>query len=544
MPTAPGDSGDNGHTVANQPPPAEWKPRFNPWLIAASVMLGTFMEVLDTTVVTVSLPHIGGSLSSTAEEATWVLTSYLLSNAIILPATAWLGNRFGRKRVLMVCIVLFTASSAMCGAATSLGMLVAARVFQGMGGGALQPIAQAVLMESFEPIRRGTAMAAFSMGVIVAPILGPTLGGWITDNYSWRWVFYINLPIGLLAFVLVNAFVEDPPYIRSGRQSRIDYIGFVLMAVWLAATQIVLDRGQEDDWFAASWVRWLTAIAAVTMIAFVVRELLAREPIVNLRILRERNFAVGIGLVTVLGVCLYGTTSMLPLFLQTLLGYPAVDSGLAVSPRGLGAMLSSILVGRLIMFIDARIMVAVGFVILAFSSFMFAQLTLQISMASVVWAAVLNGMSTGMIFVPLSTMTMGRLRNEQMGNAAGLYSLMRNLGGSVGISLATTLLARRAQGHQAVLAGHLTPYDPAYEQARQTLQRYLTTRTNPVTAARQALGMLYNLVLQQATLMAFLDVFRALAVLALLCTPLAFLFARVMARRGRGPGRAAAVEGH
>ena len=317
---------------------AAWQPRFNPWLIAFSVMLGTFMEVLDSTVVTVSLPHVGGSLSSTPEEATWVLTSYLLSNAIVLPLTGWLGNRFGRKRVLMTCIVVFTASSALCGAATSLGMLIVARVLQGVGGGALQPMAQAILMESFPLARRGNAMAAFSMGVIVAPILGPTLGGWITDNYSWRWVFYINLPIGLLAMALVNTFVEDPPYIQAGRQRRIDYVGFGLMVVGLSTLQIMLDRGQEADWFTASWVRWFAVISVLSMLAFVARELLVEEPIVDLRILTERNFAVGFGLSAVLGVCLYGTTSMLPLFLQTLLGYPAVERGLAVSPRGIGAV--------------------------------------------------------------------------------------------------------------------------------------------------------------------------------------------------------------
>src|SRR5262249_20227575 len=353
-------------------------------------------------------------------------------------------------------------ASAACGAATTLGMLVVARVFQGVGGGALQPIAQAILMESFEPARRGAAMAAFSMGVIVAPILGPTLGGWVTDNYSWRWVFYINLPIGVLALLLANAVVEDPPYIRARRQATIDYVGFALMTVWLAAAQIVLDQGQEVDWFAAPWVRWFTGVSAVMMVAFVARELLVREPIVNLRILGDRNFAVGIGLVTALGICLYGMTSMLPLFLQTLRGYSAVDSGLAVSPRGFGAMVSAVVVGRLITFVDSRIMVAVGFSLLAFSAYLFAHLTLQISMSTVVTASILNGMSTAMIFVPLSTLTMGRLSNEQIGSGTGLYSLMRNLGGTLAISLATPLLARRAQRHQAVLAPHLTPYDPAF----------------------------------------------------------------------------------
>ncbi len=247
--------------AAGRGPRVEWVPRFNPWLIAISVMLATFMEVLDTAVANVSLPHIAGSLSATPEEATWVLTSYLVSNAIVLPMTAWLGSRFGRKRFLVACIVVFTVASALCGAATSLGMLVVARILQGAGGGALQPIAQAVLMESFPPARRGTAMAAFAMGVIVAPILGPTLGGWITDNYSWRWVFYINLPVGAVAILMVQAFIEDPPYIRAARQRRVDYLGFGFMVVFLGTLQLVLDKGQEVDWFAAPWVRWCALIS-------------------------------------------------------------------------------------------------------------------------------------------------------------------------------------------------------------------------------------------------------------------------------------------
>src|SRR5262252_2193709 len=341
--------------------PREWRPSANPWLIAFSVMLATFMEVLDTTVVTVSLPHIGGSLAATSEEATWVLTSYLISNAIVLPATAWLTSIFGRRRFLLTCIVLFTLASAACGAAPSLGLLVTARILQGVGGGALQPIAQAVLLESFPPARRGMAMAVFSMGVIVAPILGPTLGGWITDNYSWRWVFYINLPIGVLALLMTYGFVEDPPYIGRGGSRAMDYAGFGLLAVWLGTAQVVFDKGQQDDWFAAPWIRWFVAISLVAMVAFIVREMTAPDPIVDLRILANRNFAAGLVGVGLLGFLLFGTTSQLPLFLQTLLGYPALQSGLTVSPRGLGAMGSAFLIGRAIGVVDSRILIGAGF---------------------------------------------------------------------------------------------------------------------------------------------------------------------------------------
>ena len=292
-------------------PAPEWRPRYNPWLIAFSVMLGTFMEVLDTSVANVALPHIAGSLSATPEEATWVLTSYLVSNAIILPTAAWLGGVFGRKRFLLACILLFTAASMFCGVAPRLDLLILARILQGLGGGALQPIAQAILLESFPPARRGAAMAAYGMGVVVAPILGPTLGGWITETYTWRWIFYINLPVGALAFLMVQAFVEDPPYIKNRRPGRIDYIGLVLMAIGLATLQIMLDKGQEDDWFAV--------ITAGSLIAFIVREFRTDHPIVDLRILKNRNFAVGTVLITILGLVLYSTIAMLPLFLQTLM---------------------------------------------------------------------------------------------------------------------------------------------------------------------------------------------------------------------------------
>src|SRR4051794_32548866 len=278
-----------------------WKPSFNPWLIAASVMLATFMEVLDTSVANVSLPHIAGNLSATTEESTWVLTSYLISNAIILPATNWLGHFFGRKRFLIVCIGIFTLSSALCGAATSLGMLIVARILQGAGGGALQPIAQAILLESFPPEKRGSAMAAYGMGIVVAPIIGPTLGGWITDNYSWRWIFYINVPVGTLAVFMANTFIEDPPYIKNQKPGRIDYIGFGLMALGLAALQLVLDKGQEEDWFSSNFIIWTTVLAVIALVAFVIWELRSKEPIVNLRILSNRNFAVGTMLMTVIG---------------------------------------------------------------------------------------------------------------------------------------------------------------------------------------------------------------------------------------------------
>ena len=505
----------------------EWTPAFNPWLIAASVMLATFMEVLDTSVANVALPHIAGNLSATPEEATWVLTSYLVSNAIILPAANWLGRFFGRKWFLMVCIGIFTLSSAICGAAGSLGMLIVARIAQGAGGGALQPIAQAVLMESFPPEKRGSAMAVFGLGVVVAPIIGPTLGGWITDNYSWRWIFYINIPIGILAVVMCNMFVEDPPYIRQQKPGRIDYIGFGLMALALGTMQLVLDKGQEEEWFASSFITWLTILAISAAIAFVIWELRSREPIVDLRVLANRNFAVGTSLMIVMGIVLYGTIAMLPLFLQTLMGYPAVASGMAVSPRGFGAIASMLIVGRLINRVRGRYLVMFGFTVLGYSIYQFSYINLQISISSIVWPNIISGFAMGFIFVPLTTMALGTLSNEQMGNASGVFNLMRNTGGSVGIATVTTLLARGIQTHQAAMVSHLTPYDPAFQERVHQLGGGVSG-----AGTQRAFAGIYGILVRQATVLSYIDIFRLLAFLCVLCVPATLLFARVKRKSG------------
>jgi len=529
--------------MADQTPPtaqaadaaAGWRPRSNPVLIALSVMFGTFMEVLDTSVANVALPHIAGSLSATPEQATWVLTSYLISNAIVLPVTAWLSAVFGRKRFLLTCIVIFTLASAACGAATSLGMLIFARVIQGVGGGALQPIAQAILLESFDPSRRGRAMAAYSMGVIVAPILGPTIGGWITDSYSWRWIFYINLPVGFLALLMTQTFIEDPPYLQRTVLRRIDTWGLALMAVWLATLQVVLDKGQQDDWLAAVWIRWFLVISCVSMVAFVVREILTDEPIVNLRILGDRNFALGTLLITAMGVMLYGTTALLPLFLQTLLGYPALEAGLATSPRGFGSLLSAVVAGRLVGLVDTRFLVAAGFGLLAMSGIWLSHLSFDVAWGNIATVTFLNGLASPLIFIALSTVSFGTLRREQIGGATGIYNLMRNLGGSVGISVAATLLSRRAQVHQNVMVARMTPYDPVYQQRLESLRQALTPRVGPSAAGQQAVGLLYKTLLAQATLLAFVDNFRLITVLAAACMPLAIFLHRV---RGRAPSGA------
>ena len=362
-------SSASGTAIAAEIDHSEWKPSVNPWLVAASVMLATFMVVLDSSVANVALPHIAGNLSASTDESTWILTSYLVSNAIMLPASGWIARRMGRKRLLIVSILLFTAASLLCGVAINMPMLIAARVLQGVGGGGMQPLAQSILLESFPPRRHGTAMAVYGMGIVVAPVIGPTLGGWITDSYSWRWIFYINLPVGLLAIFMVNAFIEDPPYLRNAVRSAIDYLGFGMMALWLGTMQLLLDKGQEADWFEADWIRWLTAISAVALVGFVVREFTCREPIVQLRILANRNFLVGTLITALYGFTLYGVTALLPLFLQTVMGYSALDSGLAVSPRGLGSIISMVLVAVLVNYFDGRLLITFGLGVLAYSTF-------------------------------------------------------------------------------------------------------------------------------------------------------------------------------
>ncbi|HEY4000200.1 MAG TPA: DHA2 family efflux MFS transporter permease subunit [Candidatus Xenobia bacterium] len=506
-------------------PAAAWRPSFSPWLVAVSVMLATFMEVLDTSVANVSLPHIAGSLSATTDEATWVLTSYLVANAIVLPATAWLGRRFGRKRFLLVCIGIFTLASVLSGAALSLGMLIAARVLQGAGGGALQPIAQAVLLESFPPHKRGQAMAMYGLGIVVAPILGPTLGGWITDNFSWRWIFYINVPIGMAAIMMGRKYIEDPPYIKNAARTAIDYIGFGLMAIWLGCQEIVFDKGQEADWFSSGYIVALIVVAVICLLGFILWETSIKNPIVHLGVLRDRNFCMGTVLITLVGAVLYGTTALLPLLLQTVMGYPATQSGLAVSPRGLGSIASMLIVGRLVGRVDARILIGGGFIALGLSTLWFGQINASVSMVSIIMPNILTGFALGFIFVPLTTLTTATLPQEEIGNATGIYNLMRNIGGSVGISGLDTLLERGRQAHQMYLVQHLTVDSPRLQQTLPALQGFLSTQLGAAQAhGAAAYALIYQILQQQSGIMSYIDDFRKMAILCALCLPVTLLF--------------------
>jgi DHA2 family multidrug resistance protein len=512
-------------------------PKRNPWPVAVAVMSSAVLEVLDTTVVNVSLPHIAGSLSGTVDEATWVLTSYIVANAVILPISGWLANYFGRKRLLMAVVMGFTLSSALCGMAPNLPLLIFFRVLQGTTGGGLQPLSQAVLLEEFPVQERGKAMAFWSLGIIAAPVLGPTLGGYLTDNYSWRWVFYINLPIGIFSLVMLSLFLSDPPYIQR-QSSRVDVWGLGMLALGIGALQVMLDRGQEDDWFSSTFILTLAVTAAVMLTAFVIWELRVPDPLVRFRLLRVRTFATGILLVTVLGFVLYGSLVLLPLFMQSLLGWTAVTAGLWSSPRGVGTALAMPLVGYLLgKEFDGRKMVALGFAVTSLAFFGYARMTLQSGTWDILWYQINQGVGMAFVFVPLTTLTMAPIARAETGYATSLYSVMRNIGSSMGISFVTTWVARQSQVHQTALAAHVTALNPQTAQVlAQTQQAFVHGGGDPAAAAQQALAALYGIVQQQAALLSYTDVFGLMGMLFLAVIPLVFLM-----RRGRREGERASI---
>jgi DHA2 family multidrug resistance protein len=505
------------------------QPAANPWLIAVSVMLATFMEVLDTSIASVALPYIAGSVSATNDEATWVLTSYLVANAVILPTSSWFSQRFGRKRFLLTCIVIFTISSFACGAADSLAMILIARAVQGAGGGALQPLSQAILLESFAPHKRGQAMALFGLGVVVAPVLGPTVGGWLTETYSWRWAFYINIPVGILAILMIMRYVHDPDYIRNAKPGRFDGIGFGLLALWLGALQIVLDKGQEDDWFGSTWIRWATTVLVVCFVAFIVWELRHKDPVVKLKVLLNRNFTIGCVLIGLFGGVIYGMITLLPLLYQELLGYNALDAGLAVSPRGLGSLVAMPLIGIISSRVDNRYLLAFGFTLFGICGLWFAEVNLAISQWSFLWPIVLSGFGASMVFVPLASTSMAGLPNEEIGNAAGIFNLMRNIGGSIGISIVNTVVARHEQVHRVEMSHYING-------ANSNLQSLLvgaTALTHRVGGTtQQAWEIVDHLLGQQARLRAYVDDFQYIAAVCFLCVPVVFMLRRAVAKKG------------
>ncbi|PWU01699.1 MAG: EmrB/QacA family drug resistance transporter [Terriglobia bacterium] len=498
-------------------------------------MLATFMEVLDTSVANVSLPHIAGSLASSIDESTWVLTAYLVSNAIVLPLAGWFSALFGRKRFYMICVATFTAASFLCGLAPNLTLLIVFRTLQGIGGGAMQPISQAILVESFPKKKRGMAMAVYGMGVVLAPIIGPTLGGWITDSYSWRWIFLINIPVGILSLTLTTLLIFDPPYLERHKPGtfRMDYTGLGLIAAGLGFLEVFLDEGQRKDWFASQLIQASALVACVALISFVLWELRHSQPVVNLRLLRDRNFCLATSTMFLVGFVLYGSTVLLPIFLQTLMGYNAMLSGLVLSPGGVAVILLMPLVGALLSkaSVEPRWLIIFGLMTCAAGLFHMAHFNLQIDFRTAIEARVIQSMGLAFLFVPLNTMAFSSLPRERANSATGLINLARNIGGSTGIATVTTMLARRTQFHQSVLAGHVNLFNDSYRTLVDRATRMFIGRgSGPVEALHQSQALVYRLVQREATTKAFIDAFWLLGVIFLAIVPVMLLSRNWMRR--------------
>ncbi len=513
--------------------PRERTQDVNPWLIAATVMLATFMEVLDTSVANVSLPHIAGSLSAGVDESTWVLTSYLVSNAIVLPLTGWLSNVFGRKQFYMACVTIFTVSSFFCGLAPSLGMLVFFRVLQGAGGGGLQPISQAILVDSFPREKQGMAMAVYGMGVVVAPTIGPTLGGWITDSFTWRWIFFINIPVGILSILMTTMLIKNPPYMKKIRL-KIDYIGIAFLSVGLGFLQVVLDKGQRDDWFGSHFIVWASIIGGVGLVGAVIWELLQKDPVVDLHLLKERNFAVAVFTMYILGFVLYGTTVLLPILLQTLMGYSAMQSGLVLLPGGVVMIAVLPIVGFLLGKFEARWLVVVGLTITATGLFMMSHFDLQMGIATPVTVWIVSRLGVAFLFVPINVIAFYFVAPKKTNDATGLINLARNIGGSMGISFVTTLLDRGAQTHQNILSGHITALTSGFQTQMHALaQRFIAAGSSPTEALRQAERMFYGVIQQQAMMLSFIDDFRIMGYVCLGMIPVMFILKKAKPGKSR-----------
>jgi DHA2 family multidrug resistance protein len=503
-----------------------WRPAVNPWIIALAVTLATFMEVLDTSIANVALPHIAGSLSAGQDESTWVLTSYLVSNAIVLPLSGWLSSIVGRKNFYMSCVALFTVSSFLCGLAPNLATLIICRVLQGAGGGGLQPSEQAILADTFPPAKRGMAFAVYGIAVVTAPAIGPTLGGWITDNFTWRWIFFINIPVGILSILLTSRLIQDPPYFKRRKLSEtsIDYVGLGFVALGLGALQIVLDKGQREDWFESHFILILSVIAAASLIFVVFWEWRHKDPIIDLHLFRDRTFGVSNLLMFMLGFALLGSTLLLPLFMQTMLGYTAQESGLALMPGGFAIMLLLPLVGFLLSRYSPRWLLVFGLIVLSASLFHMTRFNLQIDFRTTALARMLQAVGMAFLFVPINTAAYAFLPREKNNAASGLMNLARNMGGSVGISFVTTMLDRRTQVHMTDLASHLSAANPALRSmllgASQAMRAH---GASAAVATQRAYALLQGTVARQATMLAYIDCFWLLGVAIMAMIPMVFL---------------------
>jgi DHA2 family multidrug resistance protein len=512
------------------------------WAITLSVMMVTVMQVLDTSVTNVVLPHMQGSLSAGLEEMSWVVTSYLAANAVVIPATGWLSARFGRRRFFLMCTVIFTGSSFLSGIAPNLEFLVAMRILQGLGGGPVIPMAQAIMWEIFPLRQRGTATAVWGLGIMMAPILGPTVGGWLADNWSWRWIFYINLPIGFLGFIMVSAFLFDSPFVKKPR--RIDAWGLGLMVCGFGFLQLMLDLGEKEDWFDSDRIVALLVLGVIALTAFVIRELKASEPILDLTVFNDRNFAVGTICIALVGLGFNSSMLLLALYTQKILAYDAWSSGVVLAPGGLGTMIALMISGRLVVRMDQRIMLLGGCLLNAFAALQMTNLSLTTDYWNLAWPRFLQGFANGFIFPPLQTLTLATIRIERLGNATAAYNVVRNVGGSMGVALATTLLVRRSQEHQASLVSHVNVWDPdTVRRLKEWTDHFTAQGADSFTAARRATALLYRSTVEQAQLMAYIDDFQLIALVFLAMLPLLPLMRRVRAaqndraRQDERPGR-------
>ena len=495
------------------------------WIVALTVMLPTLMVIIDTSVVNVSLDHIRGSLSAGVDESTWSITSYLAANAVIIPMTGWLSRFFGRKRFLMVSILLFTISSLLCGLAWNIQSLIFFRVLQGLAGGSLQPISQSILLETFPPAQHGTAMAIFGMGTMFGPIMGPLMGGWITDNWSWHWIFFINIPIGILSLAMSLWFVRDPHYMKRTVTS-VDYWGLMLLSVWVGCLQMVLDKGQREDWLASDFIMILTIIAIAAFVLFIFVELYAEHPIVDLRVFRSYSFLSGNIVIFFVIAGLFGSIVLLPIYLQSLMGYTASLAGMILGPGGIAVFLVMPLVGWSIRVVNPKLIVAIGLVIIAYANYLMSGFNMSADFMSIIWPRVVMSTGMGMVFIPLTTISLSSTPKEEMGNATSVFNLVRNLGGSVGVAFAATMLSRGTQIHQAHLSEHITSFDLGYQSAVNGSALLLSQRgMNPIISQQGGAGAIYNELLRQAYMLSFNDVFYTLAVMMICMLPL-ILFMR------------------
>jgi MFS transporter, DHA2 family, multidrug resistance protein len=495
-----------------------WRPKYNPWLIAVVVSMAAFMEVLDTSIANVALPYIAGSLAASNDQSTWVLTSYLVSNAIVLPISGWLAGAFGRKRFFMACLTVFTISSLLCGTATSLPMLLLFRALQGAGGGGLQPMAQAILADTFPPQQRGLAFALYGITAVMAPTIGPTLGGWITFNYSWRWIFFINIPVGLATWFLVRKFVEDPPYLaqRKGAGVKLDYVGIALLCLGVGALQVVLDKGQEDDWFGSHFITTLIIISTVCLISLIIWEWLQKAPIIDVHLFKNFNFASCNLMMFMTGIMLLSSLVLMPLFLQTLAGYTAELAGFALSAGGLVVLIEMPLMGKLTTILQARRLIAFGWLAMTISMYYSTKgLDLQISFMAATWLRIYQVIGIGFLFVPVTLAAYVGIPAEKNNAVAGIVNFMRNIGSSVGTSLVTTLIARRSQFHQEILGGYVREGNFNLQNSATGLsQRLANTGTAAPDALKHAYALIYQQVQAEAATLSYIDTFMVLAVLS------------------------------